>query len=373
MNKAIPVNSFLLTGNEKKYLNECIDTGWISGEGPFIEKFENAFCTYTGRKFGITVANGSAAIDIAVLAAGILPGDEVIMPAFTIISPALSILRAGGVPVLVDCDPHTFNMNPADVESRITPKTKAIIMVHIYGLPVDVDEILNLAEKYNLVVIEDAAEMHGQSYKNKRCGSFGHLSTFSFYANKLVTTGEGGMILCDDSEMAKTCRRLKNLAFHPDRPRFVHEEFGYNYRMTNLQAAVGLAQFEQIDSFVERKRKMGAYYNDQLRFLVDYGYQLPLPANGQAENIYWVYGIVAPSQDEKENLLQYLHKHFIGTRPFFWSMHEQPLFAKMNLFVHESYPVSEQISRRGFYIPSGLGLTEEDLETVSLTIRKFYE
>ncbi len=373
MRRKVPVNSFLLNGNEKKYLTECIETGWISGDGPFIEKFEAGFSQFIGRRYATTVANGSAALDIAIQAVGILPGDEVIMPTFTIISPALSVLRVGAVPVLVDCDRQTFNMNVDDIERKITSKTRAIIMVHIYGLPVAMDKILALAEKYQLKVIEDAAEMHAQTYKGRKCGTFGHVSIFSFYPNKLITSGEGGMVLTDDPEIDRTCRRLKNLGFHPDKPRFVHEELGYNYRMTNLQAAVGLAQLEQIDTFLERKRKMGKYYTEALQFLVPHGYQLPLPANDDAENIYWVYPLVAPTEPEKGRAVDYLTQCGIGTRPFFWCMHEQPVFINMNLFAGESYPESEKLARRGFYIPSGVALTEEDLETVVKTLREIYE
>ncbi|TDH27832.1 DegT/DnrJ/EryC1/StrS family aminotransferase [Segetibacter sp. 3557_3] len=373
MHRKVPVNSFLLGGNERKYLTECVDTGWISGEGPFIEKFETSFSKFIGRRFATTVANGSAALDIAIQAVGISPGDEVIMPTFTIISPALSVVRVGGVPVLVDSDSRSYNMNVDEIERKITNKTKAIIMVHIYGLPVEVDKILALAEKYQLKVIEDAAEMHAQTYKGKMCGTFGHVSIFSFYANKLITSGEGGMVLTDDPEIDKTCRRLKNLAFHPDKPRFVHEEIGYNYRMTNMQAALGLAQLEQVETFLQRKRGMGKYYNTALQFLVPHGYQLPLPANADAENIYWVYPLVAPTEEEKNRAVDYLAKRGIGTRPFFWCMHEQPLFINMNLFAGESYPESEKLARRGFYIPSGVALAEEDLETVVKTLRDIYE
>ncbi|MFL5729959.1 MAG: DegT/DnrJ/EryC1/StrS family aminotransferase, partial [Cytophagaceae bacterium] len=233
----IPVNTPLLNGNEEKYLVECIRTGWISSEGPFIKKFEESFSSYVSRKQGIAVANGSAALDIAVKALGIKEGDEVIMPSFTIISPAQSVVFTGAKPVLVDSDLVTWNMDVAQIQKKITPRTRAILVVHIYGLPVDMDPVLDLCKKHNLFLIEDAAEMHGQTYKGRPCGSFGDVSIFSFYPNKHITTGEGGMIVCDNSKIADECRKLRNLAFEPDGRRFVHEELGWNYRMTNMQAA----------------------------------------------------------------------------------------------------------------------------------------
>lgn len=224
----IPVNTPLLDGNEKKYLNECIDTGWISSEGPFIRSFEEQMSRYVGRKHAIAVANGSVALDVAVVAAGIKPGDEVILPTFTIISCAAAIVRAGGIPVTVDCDPRTYNMSVEDIETKVTSKTRAIMVVHIYGLPTDMNPVLELAKKYQLRVIEDAAEMHGQTYYGKKCGSFGDISTFSFYPNKHITTGEGGMILTDDDSIAEHCRSLKNLCFIPEK-RFIHYELGWNF------------------------------------------------------------------------------------------------------------------------------------------------
>lgn len=364
MIKNIAVNNFTFTGNEKKYLTECIDSGWISHEGPFVEKFETQFSNYIGRKYGVAVSSGSAALDIAVIAAGIKKGDEVIMPAFTIISPALSVIRVGAVPVLVDSDPDTYNMDVDEIESKITPKTKAIIAVHLYGLPIKIKQVLNLAKKYNLKVIEDAAEMHGQTYEGKKCGSFGDISIFSFYANKIITTGEGGMILCDDPDIAKHCMRLRNLAFENTGPRYIHNEMGFNYRMTNMQAAIGVAQLEQIKTFIEKKRAIGKYYNEHLSFLKDYGYQLPVPHTSYAENIYWVYSVVCNDEAQKKLSVHYLDKNKIGNRSFFTCMHHQPVFIKMGLFTKDVHPNAERLSLNGFYIPSGLGLTTHELERV---------
>jgi perosamine synthetase len=359
----IPVNEPLLDGNEKKYLNECIDTGWISSEGPFVNQFEQQLATRVGRNYGIAVCNGSVALDAAIAALGIGQGDEVILPTFTIISCAVAIVRAGAVPVVVDCEPHTWNMDVSQIEAKITPRTKAIMVVHIYGLPVDMEPVLTLANKYGLQIIEDAAEMHGQTYKGRPCGSFGALSTFSFYPNKHVTTGEGGMIVTDDQQLAERCRSLRNLCFQPQN-RFVHEELGWNFRMTNLQAAIGVAQLERLDEFVVRKRHMGQLYTELLSDIP--GLQLPVPQTEYAANIYWVYGIVLKDDvpfDAKEAMRR-LAQYKIGTRPFFWPMHEQPVFRKMGLFEGESCPVAETIARRGFYIPSGLALTDEQVGRV---------
>ena len=368
----IPVNEPLLNGNEEKYLVECIRTGWISSEGPFIKKFEEQFAARVGRKYGVAVSNGSVALDAAMVALGLEPGDEVILPTFTIISCAAAIVRAGAVPVLVDCEPTTWNIDVAQIEARITPRTKAIMVVHIFGLPVDMDPLLVLARKYGLKVIEDAAEMHGQTYKGKPCGSFGDISTFSFYPNKHITTGEGGMIVTDDPILAEKCRSLRNLCFKPEQ-RFVHDELGWNFRMTNLQAALGVAQLERLDEFVQIKRRMGARYTELLTGAQ--GIQLPLAQTDYGDNIYWVYGMVLDDSvpfDAKEAITR-LHKLGIGTRPFFWPMHEQPVFRKMGLFVGESYPVAERIARRGFYIPSGMALTGEQLERSAAAVKEILQ
>ena len=362
--KPIPVNTPLLGEREKELLIECINTGWISSEGPFVTEFEEKFASYIGREYGIACANGSGALDIAVAALKIETGDEVIMPTFTIISPALSVVRAGAKPVLVDSDLITWNMDVNQIESKITKKTKAILVVHIYGLPIDMNPVLELCKKYNLYLVEDAAEMHGQTYRNKKCGSFGDISTFSFYPNKHITTGEGGMVVTDNEELAHRCRKLRNLAFEPDKPRFVHYELGWNYRMTNLQAALGLAQLERIDEHIIKKREIGKLYNDGLKDISFF--KLPLEKTKYAENIYWVYGIVLTRElkiNAKE-MMQKLALKKIGTRPFFYPMHKQPVFNKMNLFNNESYLNAEYLSEYGFYLPSGLGLNTEDIYEV---------
>lgn len=365
----IPVNEPLLNGNEERYLIECIRTGWISSEGPFVKAFEEQFAARMDRKYGIAVSNGSAALDAAVMALGLQSGDEVILPTFTIISCAAAIVRAGAVPVVVDCDPRTWNMDVSQVEGRITPRTKAIMAVHVYGLPVDMEPVLDLAEKHGLRVIEDAAEAHGQSYRGKPCGSLGDISVFSFYTNKHITTGEGGMILTDDPRLAERCYSLRNLCFKREQ-RFVHDELGWNLRMSNLQAALGVAQLERLDESVRIKRRMGARYTDLLTETS--GAQLPVARTDFAENIYWVYGVVLDDEipfSAKEAMTR-LDALNIGTRPFFWPMHEQPVFRKMGLFVEERHRVAERIARRGFYIPSGLALSDAQLEHSAAAVKE---
>lgn len=359
----IPVNEPLLNGNEKKYLCECIDTGWISSEGPFVKAFEQKMSATVDRKYGIAVSNGTAALEVAVQALGIGAGDEVIMPTFTIISCAMAVTKLGAVPVFVDSDFHTWNMKVDEIEAKITPRTKAIMLVHLYGLPAEVDSILALAKKYDLKVIEDAAEMHGQTYKRKPCGSFGDISTFSFYPNKHVTTGEGGMAVTNDEGLAERCRMLRNLCFRKD-IRYVHDELSDNYRFTNLQAAIGLAQLEQLEEFIARKRAMGRYYTEQLKDID--GLILPIEKTGDAENIYWVYGILLDRQIPADNreIQRLLAEEGIGSRTFFWCMHEQPVYQKQGLFQNETYPNAEYLARKGFYIPSGLALTPEQMERV---------
>jgi len=373
----IPVNQPWLGKREEELVLECLRSGWISSAGTFIAAFEQGWADYCRRRYGIAVSNGTAALQLALACIGLKPGDEVIIPAFTIISCALAVIYNGGVPVLVDADPRTWCMDVEQVENKIGPKTRAIMPVHIYGHPVDMDPLLNLAEKHGLAVIEDAAEAHGAEYLSprnttnsvwRRCGSFGDLSCFSFYANKLVSTGEGGMVLTDNPALADRARSLRNLSFQPHR-RFHHEELGFNFRLTNLQAALGVAQLERMDQIITRKRLMGQNYNRLLKD-VD-GLELP-PEESWTKNVYWMYGVVLSEKIgmDASQFAQRLQRREIETRPFFLGMHEQPVFRKRGLFVEESYPVAERLARRGLYLPSGLALTEEQLTTVCAVVRE---
>lgn len=367
MAEFIPVNVPVLDGNEGKYLSECIETGWISSEGPFVDKFEKRFSEKVSRQYGVAVSSGSAALDVAVAALGLGKGDEVILPAHTIISCAASVVRCGATPVLVDSDFQTWNMDPARIEEKITKRTKAIMIVHVYGLPSDMDPILALAKDHSLFVIEDAAEMIGQTYNGKPCGSFGDISIVSFYPNKHVTSGEGGMCLTNDLELAERCRSFKNLCFQA-RKRFIHEELGWNYRMTNMQAAVGLAQLERLDEHIERKRAIGRKYHNMLADINSL--VVPLVKTEFAENIYWVFGLVVVDKNiSSEWIMRELTNKGVGCRPFFWPMNKQPVFQKMGLFLDEEYPVAERLGEQGFYIPSGLALTDDEIERVSVILR----
>jgi perosamine synthetase len=260
-------------------------------------------------------------------------------------------------------------MDVEQIEEKINSKTKAIMVVHIYGMPVDMDPVIKIAEKYNLKIIEDAAEAIGQKYKNKVCGSFGDVSTFSFYPNKHITTGEGGMVLTDDVTIAERCRSLRNLCFQPE-ARFVHQDLGWNYRMTNLQAALGIAQLEQLDEFVEKKKRIGKKYTELLSDLD--GIDTPVARTQYAENIYWVYGVVLNENlnADAAEVMRALKERGVGTRPFFWPMHQQPVFKKMELFLDGSYPVAEKICRRGFYLPSGLAITDCQLNNVAKNLHE---
>jgi len=364
----IPVNIPVLGAPEAARLAECIETGWISSEGPFVARFEQAMAARVGRWHGVAVSNGSAALDLALAVLGLKPGDEVIIPTFTIISCATAVLRAGANPVAVDCDASSWNMTAEAVAAAITPRTRAIMAVHIYGLPVDMDAILDLARKHRLVVVEDAAEAIGLACRGRACGSFGDVSTFSFYPNKLVTTGEGGMVLTDDDSLAAKLRSARNLCFQPER-RFVHDELGWNFRLTNLQAGLGLAQLERLETSIRRKREIGALYQRLLTGLPRV--QLPLPATAYADNIYWVFGLVLGPEAglSAQALAAALAKRKIGTRPFFWPMHEQPVFRRMGLFPGVSCPNAERLARHGLYLPSGLGTTDEQIEHVSTIVR----
>jgi perosamine synthetase len=365
MHDFIPVNEPSLNGNENKYLKDCIDTGWISSEGPFVKKFETEFAKVVNRKYGISVCNGSVALEVAIAALGIGPGDEVIMPTFTIISCAAAIVRAGAIPVLIDSDKDTWNMDVKQIEAKLTKRTKAIMAVHIYGLPVDMNPISQIAGKYNLFIIEDA-------YYSKPCGSFGDISIFSFYPNKHITTGEGGMVVTDNEKIAEKCKSLRNLCFQPQQ-RFLHEDLGWNFRLSNLHAAIGIAQLEQLDKSIIRKREIGNRYLNNLKNLSNV--QLSQLKTDYAENIFWVFGIalVNDKYPDAASVMELLRTKNIGTRPFFWPMHEQPVFHKMGLFQNESHPISENIARNGFYIPSGLAITNEQIDIVSDILLELFD
>lgn len=368
MKKIIPVNEPLFISKEKKYLAQCIDSGWISSEGPFVKEFEENLSSYVGKKHGVAVSNGTAALEVAIGALGIKPGDEVIMPTFTIISCASAILNYGGIPVFIDSEPETWNIDVNKIEERITKKTKAIMVVHIYGHPCDMDPIIKIAKKHNLKIIEDAAEVHGAEYKGKKCGGFGDISCFSFYANKIINCGEGGMVVTDSKKYRDEAETLRNLGFLKKK-RFYHNILARNYRMTNLQAAIGVAQLKNIEKLVRIKRENAKKYNEGLKGIK--GLQLPSEKEW-AKNVYWMYGIVLDESTgfNAESFAKKLAKEGIVTRPFFYPMHLQPIFKKMKIKSKGKYPVSERIAEQGLYLPSGLGLKDQEIKRVCQAVKK---
>tara|TARA_Y100000590_G_C15710561_1_gene1010106 strand:+ start:128 stop:1255 length:1128 start_codon:yes stop_codon:yes gene_type:complete len=370
MNKyKVPVNEPYLFGNEKKYLLKCLSDGFISSSGKFVKEFEKKFAKRVNRKFAITVSNGTAALQLAFEALNIKKKDEVILPSFTIISCVLPVIRSGAIPVLIDSDPVTWNMDVTKIEKKITSKTKAIIAPHIYGLPIDMDPLLKIAQKYKLKVIEDAAEVLGLKYKNKECGSFGDVSTFSFYANKHITTGEGGMIVTNSKQIAEKCKSLRNICFNNER-RFLHYGLGWNYRFTNLQSAIGLAQLEKLNRFIIKKRNIGKNYNKEFSKIKIF--QTPLNEKKYAKNIYWVYGLVLKKRSfmSLNILMKKLKQEGIETRNFFWPLHQQPILRKMGFFKKIKLPVAEYLSKNGLYLPSGLALTSSQQKYVIKKIKK---
>lgn len=373
----ISVNEPALEEADFKALEDTFRSGWISSAGKYVEQFEQSWAAYCGVRNGISVSNGTTALTVAVEAVGLQPGDEVILPSYTIISCALAVVRAGAIPVLVDCMPDTFGMNVEQVEALITPRTRAIMVVHMFGHPVDMDPIMRLSERYNLVVIEDAAQVHGAQYLSgrhgaspqwRKCGGIGHIATFSFFANKLITTGEGGMVITDNDAYADRARSLRNLCFLPER-RFLHRELGYQFRLTNMQAALGVGQVQRIDKIVERKRWAAAMYRERLEGLDQI--QLPME-HSWGRSVFWVNSLVLADTVpfDATEFASRLKALGVETRPFFLGMHEQPVFHDMGLFKAEDLPVTERIARRGLYVPSGLALTEEQIDEVSDSVRR---
>lgn len=367
----IPVSEPVIGEREVELVNDALRTGWISSAGRYIGEFEEGWAAYCGRRHGIAVANGTVALQLAVASLDLEPGDEVIVPTFTIMSCITAIMYAGAIPVLVDADPETWCLDVSQVEALITQRTRAVMPVHIYGHPVDMAPLLELGERHGLAIIEDAAEAHGAEYRMpdgawRRCGSFGELSAFSFYANKLVTTGEGGMVLTDDDGLAERLRLLRNLAFRSDR-RFLHDELGFNFRITNLQAALGVAQTERIDEAVTRKREIARRYTDGLADLD----LLKLPVEKTwARNVYWMYGLVlrGGTMDAAE-LAARLTDAGVETRPFFIGMHRQPALRKAGLIPAREFPVADELTDRGLYLPSGVGLRDEQIDSVVAAVR----
>jgi perosamine synthetase len=364
----IPVAEPCLSSEDIARAEDCLKTGWISSAGKYIEEFEKGWASYCQMPHGVAVCNGSVGLDIAGKLLNLTPGDEVILPTFTIIPCAQAITAYGGVPVLVDSEPGSWQMDVSQIEHKITPRTKAIMVVHMYGHPVDMDPVLEICRKYNLILIEDAAEVHGALYKGRPCGSFGDIVVFSFYANKLITTGEGGMLLLKNDQLAARARAYRNLCFQPAR-RFLHDELGANYRITNVQAALGVGQVKRIEEIVQKKRHIAHRYNELLKGFADIELHKEQP---WARHVHWVYGLIVSEKRGADCkwLMKALQEKGIETRPFFLGMHEQPVFQKMGLFKGERYPVAERLAKWGFYIPSGLTITDQQIDYIAASLKE---
>ncbi|MCO6451067.1 MAG: DegT/DnrJ/EryC1/StrS family aminotransferase [Caldilineales bacterium] len=362
----IPVCEPTLGGNEMKYVQRAVETNWISSAGSFIRDFEARFAEAVGAKYGVACANGTVALHLALATLGLEPDDEVIIPTFTMIATANAVTYCGAKPVLIDNEIDYWQMDIDQVEALITPRTKAIVPVHIYGHPVDMDPLMALGRKHGIWVIEDAAEAHGAEYKGKPCGSLGDAAGFSFYGNKIITTGEGGMITTDNRDIARLAWNLRDHAFSQER-HFWHKFVGFNYRMTNLQAAVGLAQVEQMPDFVSARRRNAAHYSRLLAGIP--GITTP-PEAPWAKNVYWMYGILVDAETygmNRNQLRKVLADNGIETRTFFIPMHCQPVYWEQ--FKGQRFPVAERLCRDGFYLPSASSLTSDEIEYVAAVIR----
>lgn len=369
----IPVSEPPIGEIEIEYVLDAVKSGWVSGsKGPYIEKFENEFSSYCNSKFGISCSSGTSALQLAVSVLDLQPNDEVIVPTFTNISTILAVVHSGAKPVLIDSDPEIWGMDHTKISEKITEKTKAIIPVHIYGHPVEMDTIMKISDEHKLVVIEDAAEAHGAEYKGKRIGGIGHMGCFSFYANKIITTGEGGMIVTNNESFAKKTMSLRNLAFQ-NSTKYLHEYLGYNFRMSNILAALGCAQFLKIDEFISKKRDMAKMYYLGLSKIP--GICLPVEKSW-AKNVYWMYGIVLKKEFgmTRDELRDFLSKRGIETRTFFVPMHKQPGLIHRGFFNNDKdYPIAEELSENGLYIPSGLTITKEGISYVIECIKEAFE
>jgi perosamine synthetase len=358
----IPVYSPYLRGNLKKYVNECLDTGWISSRGEFISRFEDAFAQYVGVPAATSVANGTVAIHLALEALGIGKGDEVIVPTFTYIASVNTILQTGATPVYVDSLEDTLQIDPAAVRLAITERTKAVMVVHLYGHPCDMDAIREICDENSLLLVEDCAEGFGTKWKDRHVGTFGDVATFSFFGNKTITTGEGGMVLAKHPEVMAKCRHLKSQGVSPTRE-YWHDALAYNYRMTNIQAAIGLSQIELVDEILSLKANAAACYKTKLT-------GLPLRVHspiGDVKHSYWMCSILLENPEHREPLRQSLRVNGVDTRPFFPPAHRMPHSASAG-----SYPVADSLSARGLNLPSFPHITEEQINIVTGVIRTYF-
>ncbi|MCX6168362.1 MAG: DegT/DnrJ/EryC1/StrS family aminotransferase [Ignavibacteriales bacterium] len=362
-----------LNGNEKKYINEAIDTNWISSRGKFVDQFENIFAKYCEVNYAVTVSNGTNAIHLALKALGISTGDEIIIPDFTMICSVLPVVYLEAIPVFVDAEPETWNIDPQKIEDKISGKTKAIMVVHIYGHPCDMNPIREIANKYNLRIIEDAAEAHGAEYFGKKCGNLGDIAAFSFFSNKVVTTGEGGMVTTSNETYFEKSRYYKDLCFPLSGERtYFHEDIGFQYRLSNMQAAIGVAQMEKIDEYITMRRNNNKLYQELLHDVEGIQFQ---PENPGCKNIYWMNAITIDKDKfgfARNNLIEQLLDSGIQTRKFFFPMHKQPCLQNYKDYNNGDFPVSNYLSENGMYLPSSSNLKRDEIEYISEKIRKIW-
>jgi len=357
----IPVAEPVLAGNERAYVLDCLESGWISGSGKYVDALEERFAEFCGAAHAVAVVNGTAALHVALLALGVGPGDEVIVPDLTYIASANAVTYCGARPVFCDVDPTTWTLSVEDAAAKITTRTRGIMPVHLYGHPADMDAVLALAKARGLFVLEDAAEAHGAEYKGRRVGAIGDAATFSFYGNKIMTTGEGGIVTTNDAALAGRMRLLRGQGMDPER-RYWFPIVGYNYRLTNIQAAIGLAQFERIDWLVGRRREVADSYAEALRDL-----PLTLPAEESwAKNVYWLYSVLVGEGQDRDLLMQGLSEEGVETRPFFHPLHLMPPY----LAGGQTFPVTTSLAARGISLPSSASLSGEDIARVADTLRR---
>lgn len=360
----IPVYQPTIGALEKQYVNECLDTGWISSKGQFVERFEKSFADYLGVKHAVSVCNGTVALHLALKSLDIKEGDEIIVPSFTYIASVNAITYCGAKPIFCDSELEYWQIDPKQIETLITDRTRAILLVHLYGHPCNIVPIKAIAEKHNLAIVEDCAESLGSKYENRLMGSFGEISTFSFFGNKTITTGEGGMVATNNDELAKIARKLRGQGLH-DNKEYWHDIVGYNYRMTNICAALGCAQLESINNKIIRKREIAGLYKEHLL-------GLPLTTHKESDfayHTYWMNSILLENCDLRDGLRYHLREHGIETRPFFWGAHTMPMYNTPLI----NLPVTEFLSQAGINLPSYPELTNTDIQHVTQLIRSFFD
>jgi perosamine synthetase len=367
MNKRwIPVASPTLSGNEKAYVMDCMESGWISSAGKYVEKFEAAFAEFCGTKHAISCCNGTAALHLSLLALGVGPGDEVIVPTLTFVATANAVTYCGARPIFVDSEAEAWTLDPALIEAKITPRTRAIIAVHLYGHPAHMCALESIAHRHNLFLIEDAAEAHGASYQGRSVGSLGDLAAFSFYGNKIIATGEGGMVVTDDDMLARRAAQFRGQGQDFER-RYWFPIIGYNYRMMNLPAAIGLAQLERVNWNLQRRSEIAAWYREELLDVPGVTWQAE---KEWARHAHWLFSIILNDEvhADRDAVMAYLEKRGIETRPIFYPMHILPPY--LELARNEAYPVAERLARRGLSLPTWAGLTREDVSFVCDAVRE---